>query len=206
MDIKARELFYLPNLLTVSRLLLILPAAYMIKINTPFGNKILVGLAILIIISDFLDGYTSRHFGLTTDMGKILDPIVDKLSMLAVLLSLTFYRDFPSSLAIFLIYRDIMIVIIGVIIIEKSSAPVMANFWGKLNTSVVSLTLLLYLVGVQGPLFKILFVFSHVTILGSGLSYFSFAESVLFRKTRNIIFFRLGMISLSALVVYVTFS
>ncbi|MBD3225464.1 MAG: hypothetical protein GF313_12085, partial [Caldithrix sp.] len=81
MDFRPKELFYLPNLLSLSRILLIIPIAYLIKINTIMGNQILILLALLIIATDYLDGYFSRKMDLVTEMGKLLDPIADKVAM-----------------------------------------------------------------------------------------------------------------------------
>ena len=202
MIVKVRELGTLPNLISLSRLIMVIPAAYLIKINTESGNRLLLLLAVLIILSDFIDGYLSRRMGLVTDLGKLLDPVVDKVCMFIGLLSLIFYRGFPASLAVFLVYRDLLIIIIGFIIIRKSQQAIMANFWGKLNTLLVSLTMFLFMIGVDNGVFKICLIGSHFTILASGLSYYAFAESVLFAQRNCINGFRITMFLLTISVIF----
>ncbi|HNR67637.1 MAG TPA: CDP-alcohol phosphatidyltransferase family protein [bacterium] len=202
MIVKVRELGTLPNLISLSRLIMVIPAAYLIKINTESGNRLLLLLAVLIILSDFIDGYLSRRMGLVTDLGKLLDPVVDKVCMFIGLLSLIFYRGFPASLAVFLVYRDLLIIIIGFIIIRKSQQAIMANFWGKLNTLLVSLTMFLFMIGVDNGVFKICLIGSHFTILASGLSYYAFAESVLFEQRNCINGFRITMFLLTISVIF----
>ena len=72
----------LPNLLTLSRILLILPILWLMK-----DEQYIVSffLSIIAFITDFLDGKIARHFGSTSLVGTILDPVADKLITLALM-------------------------------------------------------------------------------------------------------------------------
>ena len=78
----------LPNILTFFRIISA-PIIVVILMSTEF-KMVLVGLAIFIIssLTDFLDGYLARSFNQSSKLGKILDPIADKLLVTCALLSL----------------------------------------------------------------------------------------------------------------------
>ena len=78
----------LPNILTFFRIISA-PILVVILMSTEF-KMVLAGLAIFIIssLTDFLDGYLARSFNQSSKLGKILDPIADKLLVTCALLSL----------------------------------------------------------------------------------------------------------------------
>ena len=91
MQIKFRELLYASNLLSISRILLIPPIYYCIKIDTRTGDLALLAMLVLAIITDILDGYLARQakHGDTrriNPLGEVLDPIADKLLLAATLI------------------------------------------------------------------------------------------------------------------------
>ena len=139
MQIKLKQFLYVSNLLSLFRLFLILPIAYYIRFDTSFAHNLVIFLALIAASTDFLDGYFSRKLNQVTDLGKILDPLADKIDLGIGLILLVIYRDFPLPVAVYLIYRDILIVILGGISAKKLGHPTPANFWGKLNTTVVSI-------------------------------------------------------------------
>ena len=93
-----KDFISLPNLLSFFRILLIVPIFFLITNPTEFNNYVLVILVLIGIFSDFLDGYLSRKLNMVTDLGIIIDPLADKISMGVVLALLTVYRGFPLTL------------------------------------------------------------------------------------------------------------
>lgn len=204
MQIKLKEFFYISNLLSISRIFLAIPMAYLIKINTYSGNQILIILAIICILTDIFDGYFSRKLNQVTYLGTILDPLADKLGIAVVLIWLILYRDFPYPLVIFLLYRDLMIVTIGGFTVKKNDSPVMANFWGKLNTVIIAFTVVLFFLNVKNIVFTISLISSYIIIFISGLSYFLIADKLLFQKKIYKYLFRLLILLITIIVVYLT--
>lgn len=204
MQIKLKEFFYISNLLSISRIFLAIPMAYLIKINTYSGNQILIILAIICILTDIFDGYFSRKLNQVTYLGTILDPLADKLGIAVVLIWLILYRDFPYPLVIFLLYRDLMIVTIGGFTVKKNDSPVMANFWGKLNTVIIAFTVVLFFLNVKNIVFTISLISSYTIIFISGLSYFLIADKLLFQKKIYKYLFRLLIFLITIIVVYLT--
>ncbi|MHB2153098.1 CDP-alcohol phosphatidyltransferase family protein [Calditrichota bacterium GD2] len=180
MQIKPKEFLYVPNLLSLLRLLLILPIAYYIRFDTPFAHNMVIILVLIAASTDFLDGFFSRRLNQVTDLGQILDPLADKIDLGIGLILLVIYRDFPLPLAVYLIYRDILILILGAACAKKLGHPTPANFWGKLNTTIVSIAGILYLTGWAPLVAKIAIVASYGVILVSGISYALLGQKILF--------------------------
>lgn len=188
------------NILSISRIILIIPAFYLIAINNPVGNIALMILGVIIIATDYFDGFFSRKFNQVTELGKFLDPIADKISMAVILVALVVYRDFPIALVIFLLYRDILILVFGSIITKKNEVP-SANWWGKTNTFVVAFTGLFFIFELRNPLITIFFFCSFLTIIISGASYYLMGEKTLFEKRWQKYLSRTFAVAVSAIII-----
>ena len=103
----APMLRHLPNLITVLRILLIVPVCWLIATERYEGALVLAAIAGL---SDAVDGFLAKRYGWQTWLGGILDPIADKLLLMAAFLSLAFAADLPLWLAALVIGRDLIIV------------------------------------------------------------------------------------------------
>ncbi|MCS6889496.1 CDP-alcohol phosphatidyltransferase family protein [Chloroflexus sp.] len=145
--IEPRELLYPSNLLTISRLLL-LPATIYYMQRTDRRERAVLLLAIT-MITDALDGPIARRRGEVSKLGQILDPIADKalIDSAAVMLSRT--RGFPWWATGLLIFRDVGILLAGLIVLRRKAQITTAESSGKLTTLAMTIVALLYLAG--GP-------------------------------------------------------
>ncbi len=78
----------LPNLLTISRIVLIIPFALLFFADGEWARWIALALFIMAAITDWLDGHLARRFKAGSPLGRMLDPIADKLLVAAALLLL----------------------------------------------------------------------------------------------------------------------
>ena len=81
-------LFNLPNLLTLFRIIAIVPIAAFIYVDVYWANWTAFGLFAAAGITDFFDGYLARSTGQVSKLGRFLDPIADKLLIAAVIFML----------------------------------------------------------------------------------------------------------------------
>lgn len=99
---------YLPNIISVLRILLVIPT-----VNYLWHNEFGKALALFFIagISDGLDGFLARRFGWVSRLGSILDPMADKLLMTAIYFTLGLKAQLPVWLVALVIGRDLVIVL-----------------------------------------------------------------------------------------------
>ena len=144
MQIKKKDFFSIPNILSLYRLFLglIFPFLWVKRVDT----KILIFLIGTAILSDTLDGNIARVFKQRTDLGKILDPLADKvfINMLFVLLYLN--KNISLTLVLIIITRDIVILIGALFLLLRYSDQVNFNptYLGKACTMSQLLFLFLY--------------------------------------------------------------
>lgn len=125
----------LPNLLTVFRLILI-PGYLWAFYATQSEHKVSALLILLLAAAtDILDGYIARHRHLETPVGQLLDPLADKLMMVAVLFSLIQSGRVPWLFAGLLVFRDAAMIIGAAFFhFQGKRAVPKANVWGKATT------------------------------------------------------------------------
>ena len=121
----------IPNLLTVFRLLLIPVMLYYL-----FTDNLKIALVIYVLASttDVVDGFIARKFDMITDLGKILDPLADKLLQFAALIGLWYSKIIPVWILIVFFCKEIIMGIGCFKLMLKDNVIVQAKWFGKLST------------------------------------------------------------------------
>ncbi len=98
---------HIPNLITGCRILLVAPILWLL-LEERFG----AALALFVVagVSDAVDGFLAKHYGWTSNLGGILDPLADKLLLLGVVLVLGWMGELPTWLVVLVVLRDLLIV------------------------------------------------------------------------------------------------
>ena len=139
----------LPNVLTISRIVLLAPLLIMIYLPNDQLNLISVILFILIALTDFFDGFFARGQNVTSEFGKMLDPIADKLLVVGVLIVLMIkgtIEDLSILPALLIIFREIFISGLREFAANRNTqASIDVSQVGKLKTAIQMLSLLLIL-------------------------------------------------------------
>lgn len=104
-------LHHLPNLISALRIVLVLPLAWFL-LQHDFDIALL--LVFIAGVSDALDGFLAKHYGWTSALGSVLDPLADKLLLVVTFLSLGYLALVPAWLVVAVLARDIIIVTGGV--------------------------------------------------------------------------------------------
>ena len=146
----------LPNKITILRILFVpvfmffaLPAACwypsgLQQLLSTAGPYIAIGLFIIAALTDILDGYLARKRNEVTNMGKFLDPIADKLLVLAGLLVLTVRFDLSVWIILIVFARELMVM--GIRMIAAGEGVVIAaSIWGKVKTVIQIIAVIAYL-------------------------------------------------------------
>lgn len=138
-----KEIFSIPNLLSLFRLVLI-PVYIYIYLNASEPSHYYVAGAILAVscLTDLVDGKIARHFNMITTVGKILDPLADKFTQLALTVCLSMrYPVLQPVLALFLI-KEFFQLFAAIINLRKGKALNGALLAGKICTTVLFVSLI----------------------------------------------------------------
>lgn len=129
--VKDKNKLSIANFLTISRLFFLPFILYHISKGTPVHDRWAALFMFLAGSTDFFDGYLARKYNLISHLGKILDPMVDKISIGTVVIFLTIYNGLPAWYTAMVIGRDVLILCGGIFIIASKSTIVQSNMLGK---------------------------------------------------------------------------
>jgi cardiolipin synthase (CMP-forming) len=127
----ARRVLTIPNALSFARIALIPLLVWLIvDEGTEAAGLLLLGL---VVSTDWVDGTIARRTGQVTELGKLLDPIADRLVITAALVALLVRGAFPLWAALLIIVRDLLILVAGLILLGKGRR-IEVRFIGKVAT------------------------------------------------------------------------
>ena len=131
----------LPNKLTVLRIILV-PIMVLFAylpipggvLGIPTGMLIMEAIFIIASITDKLDGYLARKNDQVTTFGKFLDPLADKILVLAAMVVLVEKLKIPAWIPIIVLTREFIVSGFRLIAVEAGGKVIAASVWGKLKT------------------------------------------------------------------------
>ena len=135
-EVISKDLMTIPNAISFIRILLITPfVAFFIAARYITGNYIpAIAIIALSGISDLFDGMIARRFHQESELGKVLDPLADKLTLIAVGICLIFLEPYVLPLMILMVLKDVLMIIGGTIVINKGVIPPKSSWYGKAST------------------------------------------------------------------------
>lgn len=133
----ASYLVTVPNLLTYLRFLLVVPFIFFFLNKNYIAAGLCIGFSGL---SDCLDGFFARKLNQVTSLGKILDPIADKVTLVSVAVCMVIYM--PSLLPIMLVMigKEFLMLLGGLILLIMKITPPPARWYGKVATVIFYLS------------------------------------------------------------------
>jgi CDP-diacylglycerol--glycerol-3-phosphate 3-phosphatidyltransferase len=141
-----REILTIPNLLSLSRVLLAIPFVLVMLVPDPPARWWGVGILLLAALTDKLDGMLARSMHQESEWGKILDPLADKLGVAAVAVALLYLGWLPFWFVALLLGRDLLILTGGLVVRRKTGEVLPSNMAGKWAVGVFAATMLFILV------------------------------------------------------------
>ena len=134
----------IPNWLSFIRIALI-PVFAVLFVQ---GHQ-LVAVIVMICaaLTDLFDGKIARKFNQVSNLGKILDPIADKLSQMAIVIVLlyTYWENPIKYLFFFFIVKEVLMLLGGALLLSKGMRPTAAEIWGKVATNVFYIAMIIIL-------------------------------------------------------------
>jgi CDP-diacylglycerol--glycerol-3-phosphate 3-phosphatidyltransferase len=162
----------LPNILTVLRIMLVPVLVVALLGNTPEGDVLAAVVFALASLTDFVDGYLARSRDSVTTFGKLMDPLADKLLVVAALLALVSLNRLAAWVAMVIIARELAVTVLR-LGATQAGVVVPANMFGKVKTCLQIAAILAVIAVPSNPLWVSLLVYLAVlvTVL-SGLDFF----------------------------------
>lgn len=170
----------LPNKLSALRIALI-PVVIILLLNGSFSGD----LAALIVfslaaITDKFDGYYARKHNLITSLGKILDPLADKLLISGTLIAFVQLGKITAWPVIIIIARELAVTGLRVVAADQGSV-IAANNWGKWKTTIQIITVIAlivdpYIINIPVVIINLLVWTAVLITIYSGYTYFAGAE------------------------------
>ena len=162
----------LPNLLTVMRILLVPVLVVALLNETPNGDLLAAIVFAIASLTDAVDGYLARSRNSITTFGKLMDPVADKLLILAALIALVSLDRVDAWVAMVIIAREFAVTATRMAATQQG-VVIAANWWGKAKT-IVQVACVFFLIAIDGtPVWLDLLVYATVGItIISGIDYF----------------------------------
>src|ERR1035437_5425670 len=159
-------------MLTVLRIMLVPVLVVALLGNTPEGDVLAAIVFALASLTDFIDGHLARSRQTVTTFGKLMDPLADKLLIVAALVALVSLHRLAAWVAMVIITRELAVTVLR-LGATQAGVVMAASMFGKLKTC-MQIALILALIAVHGqPVWvsALLYLTVLVTVL-SGLDYF----------------------------------
>jgi CDP-diacylglycerol---glycerol-3-phosphate 3-phosphatidyltransferase len=163
----------LPNVLTLLRILLVPVLVVALLDKTANGDLLAAIVFALASVTDAMDGYLARTRNAITTFGKLMDPIADKLLIIAALVALVSLHRLAGWVAMVIIARELTVTVTRMQATQHG-VVIAANLWGKAKTIVqVAAIFFLIAVGEPSPGWVDGLVYGMVAItIVSGIDYF----------------------------------
>lgn len=134
-----------PNILTVARLILVVAFAWLIL--GPGAELWAAVVLIIAAITDYLDGFIARRWHQVSRIGQILDPLVDRVTVLAVLIVLGLSEILPWWLVLLIIARDVVLLALVPALRSRGLFALPVHYLGKVATFLLFASFPLLLIG-----------------------------------------------------------
>lgn len=136
---------HIPNILTIFRFILI--PVILFYIFT--GNYLLAFIFFTLSgLTDVLDGFIARKFNLISNFGKLMDPLADKLTQIAVLTSLVTLEIIPVWILVIVVIKE-LVMVIGASFLYGKDVVVYSKWYGKLATVLFFVAIIISLINKQ---------------------------------------------------------
>lgn len=160
------RIFTIPNFMTLMRLLFLIPILWCLAHQLRWWALFWTSMGIL---TDLLDGWVARKFNQASDLGRLMDPMVDKINGIVVTfyMAISPYYDFPLWYFIFFTVRELCVLAGGWAIVQKRQVVPESNTLGKRSAFVTGLMVLLFMIDWQPYAWILLWLSLALTLLST---------------------------------------
>ena len=159
------------NMLTLLRVMLIPVFLVVLYLGFPYSQYIALAIFILASVTDFVDGYIARHYNQVTDFGKFMDPLADKLLVMAAMVWFVSVGRFPAWALLVVIAREFAVTAMRLVAVE--GGRVIAAAWsGKIKTAATMVGICVMFLFTEPAFDAVVMWVIVMTTVYSGVEYF----------------------------------
>jgi len=165
--LERRRIWTISNVLSFSRLILLFPILWYLHENTASSNLSALGFMLLAASTDWFDGFLARKFKQQSELGRIIDPLTDKICVGAVAISLTVLRDFPLWFLLLILGRDFLILVFGLFMTSRLHRVPESNWYGKVVVAALAIVMIVFTLNIEPvkwPFFWIMVVLFFISV------------------------------------------
>lgn len=142
MDTRKR-VFTLPNVLSMIRIVMIpiIVWLYLVEKNYAWAG----GMLIFSGVTDVVDGFIARRFNMISDLGKVLDPIADKLTQSTMLICLLLRFPMMILPLALMVLKELFMSVTGLLVIRRTGKVMSADWHGKAATVLIYATMIVHI-------------------------------------------------------------
>ncbi len=157
------------TMVRVAMIPMYMAAMYMSHGQAGMWMYISLGIFIIASLTDFVDGYIARHYNQTTDFGKFLDPLADKLLTIAAMAMFCEWKIFPAWALMIVLTREFAVTGLRLVAVQKGNV-IAAGWSGKVKTAstMVGLCAMMALPGVPVLNWVVIAVIVITTVYSGG--------------------------------------
>lgn len=144
-DTAGSAIVTIPNMVSVARLLLVPVFVWLIVVDRLAAAGLLLGV---IGATDWIDGYLARRLGQVSELGKILDPVADRLAVATAVIGGLIVGVLPAWFAWALIVREAVVAVGAVVLATRLRGKLEVRYIGKLSTLLLYFAITGWYIGV----------------------------------------------------------
>ena len=169
-----KDIFTIPNMLSVLRFVMVAVIGWLYST----GQELWAGVVLIVsVLTDMLDGFIARKFDMVTDLGKLLDPVADKVTQGVVFLFLA--SRHPTLWYVFglFVVKEFYMLFMGSYIYKKTGKVGGAKWYGKVSTAAIMISIIAILLfpglpeSVVSTMIGVCFGVLFVSLIGYTLRY-----------------------------------
>ena len=142
MDTK-KKILTIPNVLSMIRIAMIPVIVWLYVVEKHYGWA--GGLLIFSGVTDVVDGFIARHFHMISDLGKMLDPIADKLTQATMLVCLLMRFPLMALPLAMMVLKETFMSVTGLLVIRRTGVVISADWHGKAATVLLYATMVIHI-------------------------------------------------------------
>lgn len=163
------RIWTISNIISFTRPLFVIPAIWFMSRETPQGNLLAVVFIFLAGVTDWADGFLARKFKQQSELGRVIDPLMDKICAAGVGIYLAFFRDFPMWFLVLILTRDLIIIALGFLMTSRRNKVPESNWYGKVAVTALAIVMIVFTLEIEPIKWPFFWITAVLFLISAGV-------------------------------------